>query len=78
LGISSDGEWEAPTNPRPHFSGAPWLFGVSLVLRGGQITDETARTIGINFLQEFLPKLDEELFAKMRDDPLIQGQLVLP
>jgi hypothetical protein len=75
---STDGDWDAPTNPRAHFSGAPWLFRVSLVLRGEQLNDETARTVGVEFLQTLLLELDQALFAKMRNDSLIQDQLVRP
>ena len=76
--FTTAGTWEAPTNPRPYYFDAPWVFGVSLWLHGGQLNDGTARTIGVDLMQTFFSELDQRLFASMRDDRLIQRHFVRP
>jgi hypothetical protein len=56
-----DGNWLAPTNPRPQFSNKDSLYKMYLITApGAQIDNKPAADV---FLDDFLPLLDERLFG---------------
>jgi hypothetical protein len=55
-----DGNWQAPTNPRPHFSNKNALYKLYVFSVPGAHSDNKAAADA--FLEEFLPVLDERLF----------------
>jgi hypothetical protein len=56
-----DSVWQAPTNPRPHFSNKNALYKIYVITRPGEQSDN--KPTADAFLEEFLPVLDKSLFA---------------
>jgi hypothetical protein len=55
-----DGNWQAPTNPRPHFSNKNALFKLYVFSAPGE---QPENKLAVDeFLDDFLPILDERLF----------------
>jgi hypothetical protein len=57
-----DGVWQAPTNPRPHFSNKNALYKLYLITEPGSDADAN------EFLEAFLPVLDQRLFAPVEPE----------
>jgi peptidoglycan/xylan/chitin deacetylase (PgdA/CDA1 family) len=55
------GNWEAPTNPRPHFSNKNALYKLYVITQPGEQSGNKAATEA--FLEDFLPVLDKILFV---------------
>lgn len=60
---TTTGTWQAPSNPRIHFGGAPALYKL-YVIHPCIRDDATSERIGAEFLDQLLPQLDRCLFAK--------------
>ncbi len=59
------GDWEAPTNPRPHFSNKDALCKLYVITQPG---DESGnKPAAIAFLEDYLPVLHKVLFAPVDD-----------
>jgi hypothetical protein len=56
-----DGNWQAPTNPRPHFSNKNALYKLYVITTPGAKSENKGATDA--FLEDFLPLLDKKLFA---------------
>jgi hypothetical protein len=56
-----DGNWQAPTNPRPHFSNKNALYKIYVIAQPGTEVDN--RLAADVFLEAFLVELDKLLFA---------------
>jgi hypothetical protein len=56
-----DGNWQAPTNPRPHFSNKDALFKIYVISQPGTEVDN--RLASDVFLESFLVELNKLLFA---------------
>jgi hypothetical protein len=56
-----DGNWQAPTNPRPHFSNKNALYKLYVIAQPGLEVDN--RLAADVFLEKFLVELDKQLFA---------------
>jgi hypothetical protein len=66
------GQWEAPSNPRPHFSDKNALYKLYLISHPGTtIGPEPASHV---FLKEFLPILDKVLFEQPQPQAQPQTQ----
>ena len=59
------GVWEAPTNPRPHFSNKDVLCKIYVITQPGEESGNKPAAVG--FLEDFLPVLDKVLFAPVVD-----------
>jgi hypothetical protein len=67
-----DGNWEAPTNPRPHFSNKNALYKLYVIAQPGTEIDN--RPAAEVFLESFLVELDKLLFAPLEPETEETGE----
>src|SRR5262249_7678684 len=61
-GGSADGVWSAPSYPRWHSAGRKALFKLYVIRSTSEGTGAERDEVCMNFLADFLPKLNKELF----------------